>query len=94
MTGDEIMGKVQHQFREAKMDFKTRNSSKKKATYLRISVDTGAAFFTHAARKTHSMFTAAMIMDSARHYAITGSLHHHRRQHNHQDVRVLSRKLA
>ena len=35
-TADEIMAKVQHQFQEIKMDFKTRNSSKKKvhAYYL------------------------------------------------------------
>ena len=29
-TADEIMSNVQHQFQEVKMDFKSRNSSKKK----------------------------------------------------------------
>ena len=39
-AADEIMAKVQHQSREVKMGFKTRNSSYKKVTGLRISVDT------------------------------------------------------
>ena len=37
-TGDEIMAKVQHQFRKIKADLKTKNLSKKD-TYLGISVN-------------------------------------------------------
>ena len=47
-SGDEIMAKMQHQFWQIKMDVKTANSSKKKLTYLRISVSTSSGTGFHS----------------------------------------------
>ena len=51
---DEIMDNVQHQFREVKMDLKTRNSSRSK---VRISANTGPGFVFTSYFQNHYDFS-------------------------------------